>query len=232
MAQPPDITETFVREVDENLRRDQLRDFTRKYASWIVAAVVLFLVAAGGFIHWQDWQRKKNEQAVEQLAQVFTDISKGQTQTAPARLDKLSDAHAKAVRAAAQFGRAAVAINQNDTKLAIAKFKALAGDSSMPKPFRDLALIRQTALEFDALKPEEVVTRMQPMTKPGAPWFGSAGELTGMAMIKQGKTAEAGRLFAAIARDQQVPEQLRGRAIQMASSLGVDVSNVVPPAAQ
>ena len=232
MAQPPDITETFVREVDENLRRDQLRDFTRKYASWIVAAVVLFLVAAGGFIYWQDWQRKKNEQAVEQLAQVFTDISKGQTQTAPARLDKLSDAHAKAVRAAAQFGRAAVAINQNDTKLAIAKFKELAGDSSMPKPFRDLALIRQTALEFDALKPEEVVTRMQPMTKPGAPWFGSAGELTGMAMIKQGKTAEAGRLFAAIARDQQVPEQLRGRAIQMASSLGVDVSNVVPPAAQ
>ena len=232
MAQPPDITETFVREVDENLRRDQLRDFTRKYASWIVAAVVLFLVAAGGFIYWQDWQRKKNEQAVEQLAQVFTDISKGQTQTAPARLDKLSDAHAKAVRAAAQFGRAAVAINQNDTKLAIAKFKELAGDSSMPKPFRDLALIRQTALEFDALKPEEVVTRMQPMTKPGAPWFGSAGELTGMAMIKQGKTAEAGRLFAAIARDQEVPEQLRGRAIQMASSLGVDVSNVVPPAAQ
>jgi hypothetical protein len=232
LAQPPDITETFVREVDENLRRDQLRDITKKYASWIIGAVVLFLVASGGFIYWQDYQRKKNEQAVEQLAQVFTDISKGQVQTAPARLDKLSDAHAKAVRAAAQFGRAAVAINQNDTKLAIAKFQALAGDSSMPKPFRDLALIRQTALEFDSLKPEEVVSRMQPMTKPGAPWFGSAGELTGMALIKQGKTAEAGRLFAAIARDQQAPEQLRGRAIQMASSLGVDVSNVVPPAAQ
>jgi len=226
LAQPPDITETFVREVDENLRRDQLRDFTRKYASWIVAAVVLFLVAAGGFIYWQDWQRKKNEQAVEQLAQVFTDISKGQTQTAPARLDKLSDAHAKAVRAAAQFGRAAVAINQNDTKLAIAKFKELAGDSSMPKPFRDLALIRQTALEFDSVKPDQVIKRLEPLAKPGNPWFSSAGEMTAMALIKQGKKQEAGRLFAAIAKDKTVPDQSRARAVQIAGSLGVDAGPV------
>src|SRR6185369_619313 len=121
-----------------------------------------------------------------------------------------SDSRAKAVRATALFGRAAIAADQNDTKIATAKFKAIAGDSSLPQPFRDLALIRQTALEFDALKPAEVIARMAPLTKLGAPWFGSAGELTGMAMIKQGKTAEAGRLFAAIARDQQVPEQLRG----------------------
>jgi hypothetical protein len=232
LAQPPDITETFVREVDENLRRDQLRDLSRKYAGWIVGGIVLFLAASGGFIYWQSYQHRKNEQSVEQLAQVFTEISKGQMQTAPAKLDKLSDSRSKAVRAAAQFGRAAVAINQNDPKLAIAKFKALAEDSSLPKPFRDLALIRQTAMEFDKLKPEEVIARMQPLTKPGAPWFGSAGELTGMAMIKQGKTAEAGRLFVAIARDEQVPDQLRGRAVQLASTLGVDVSNVMPQAAQ
>ena len=225
MAQPPDITETFVREVDENLRRDQLRDFTRKYASWIVAAVVLFLVAAGGFIYWQDWQRKKNEQAVEQLAQVFTDISKGQTQTAPARLDKLSDAHAKAVRAAAQFGRAAVAINQNDTKLAIAKFKALAGDSSMPKPFRDLALIRQTAFEYDTLKPEAVIARMKPMVDakdPTSSWFASAAELSATAHYQLGQFDQAGALYGRIAKAPGVAKSLQSRAVQMAGMLGVD----------
>ena len=232
MAQPPDIGETFVREVDENLRRDQLRDILRKNIPAIIAAVVLFLAASGGYIYWQDYQRKQNEKAVEQLAQVFTDVSKGQTQTAPARLDTLAKDHSKAVRASASFGRAAMAIEQNDPKLAIAKFRGMAEDKSLPKPFRDLALIRQTALEFDSLKPEEVIARMQPLTKPGTPWFGSAGELTAMALIKQGKKAEAGRLFAAIARDEQAPETLRGRAVQMASSLGVDVSNVMPKPAQ
>ena len=232
MAQPPDISETFVREVDENLRRDRLRDAARKYSGWLIAAVVLFLGASGGYIYWQDYQRKQNEKAVEQLAQVFTEVSKGQTQTAPARLDTLSKDHSKAVRASAGFGRAAIALEQNDPKLAIAKFRGMAEDTSLPRPFRDLALIRQTALEFDSLKPEEVIARMQPLTKPGTPWFGSAGELTAMALIKQGKKAEAGRLFAAIARDEQAPETLRGRAVQMASSLGVDVSNVMPKPAQ
>jgi hypothetical protein len=232
LAQPPDISETFVREVDENLRRDRLRDAAKKYSGWLIAAVVLFLGASGGYNYWQDYQRKQNEKAVEQLAQVFTEVSKGQTQTAPARLDTLSKDHSKAVRASAGFGRAAMAIEQNDPKLAIAKFRGMAEDTSLPRPFRDLALIRQTALEFDSLKPEEVIARMQPLTKPGAPWFGSAGELTAMALIKQGKKAEAGRLFAAIARDEQAPEPLRGRAVQMASSLGVDVSNVMPKPAQ
>ncbi|HEX6660410.1 MAG TPA: tetratricopeptide repeat protein [Sphingomicrobium sp.] len=232
MAQPPDISDTFVREVDENLRRDRLRDIAKNYSGWIIAAVVLFLGASGGYIYWQDYQRKQNEKAVEQLAQVFTDVSKGQLQTAPARLDTLSKDHSKGVRASAGFGRAALAIEQNDPKLAITKFRAMAEDKSLPKPFRDLALIRQTALEFDRLKPDEIIARMQPLTKPGAPWFGSAGELTAMALIKQGKTAEAGRLFAAIARDEQAPEPLRGRAVQMASSLGVDVSNVMPKPAQ
>jgi hypothetical protein len=232
LAQPPDITDTFVREVDENLRRDRLRDTAQKNAGWIVAALVLFLAASGGYIYWQNYQQKKNEQAVEQLAQVLTDISKGKMQTASARLDTLSKAHSDAVRASAVFGRAAIAIEQNDLKLATAKFRDVASDKGLPKPFRDLALIRQTALEFDSLKPDEVIARMQPLTKPGAPWFGSAGELTGMAMIKQGKTAEAARLFAAIARDQKAPDTVRARAVQMASTLGLDVSNVVPQAAQ
>ena len=46
MAQPPDINETFLREVDENLRRDQLQDFFKAYGGWLIAGVVLFLVAS------------------------------------------------------------------------------------------------------------------------------------------------------------------------------------------
>jgi hypothetical protein len=232
LAQPPDITSTFVREVDENLRRDQLRDAAKKYSGWMIAGVILFLAATGGFIYWQDYQRRQNEAAVEKLAETFTDLSKGQLQTVPARLETLSKSNGKAVRAAAELGRADIAIAQNDPKLAIAKFRAVAADKSLPKPFRDVALIRQTALEFDSLKPDEVIARMEPLTKPGAPWYGSAGEMTAMALIKQNKRADAGRLFAAIARDPQVPDTLRGRAVQMAASLGVDVSTIPPQPAQ
>jgi hypothetical protein len=46
--------------------------------------------------------------------------------------------------------------------------------------------------------------------------------MTAMALIKQGKKQEAGRLFAAIAKDKTVPDESRARAVQIAASLGVD----------
>ena len=224
MAQPPDINETFLREVDENLRRDQARDFARKYAKWFIAGLVLFLAASGGWIYWQHYQRQQAEREIERLAEVYQGIASGNLAAAPKTLDELSSSRQPAVRASALFTRAAIAIEQRDTKLAIAKFREAAADDDLPKPYRDAALIRQTSLEFDTLKPEEIIARLQPLAKPGEPWFGSAGEMTAAALIKQGNKAEAGRLFAAIAKDKTVPETIRERAVQIASSLGVDVS--------
>jgi len=232
LALPPDSSETFLREVDENLRRDQLRDWTKKYGSWLVAGVILFLIASGGFIYWQNYSAERSQRQVEQLAQIFKDIGAGDTASPPAKLDELAKSGSKAVRATALFTRAAVAIQQNDLKLATAKYAEIAGDNSLPKPFRDAATIRQTALEFDNLKSEQVIARLQPLTKPGDPWFGSAGEMTAMALIKQGKKAEAAQLFAAIAKDKTVPGAMRDRSVQIAGSLGGDASSAIAAPAQ
>lgn len=198
----------------------------------MIAGIVLFLAAAGGFIYWQNYRAQQSEKQVEELSQLFNDIGAGKTTGAAQKLDAMSDSGSKAVRASARLARAALALQENDTKLATAKYREIASDEGLPKPYRDAALIRQTALEFDSLKPDLVIARLQPLTKPGNPWFGSAGEMTAMALIKQGKKAEAGRLFAAIARDKQVPESLRARAVQIASTLGVDASNAMPLPAQ
>ena len=232
MAQPPDISETFLREVDENLRRDQLRDFFKQYGNWLIAALILFLVASGGFIWWKQHQQKLAATHGEELAQIYRDIGGGDTSKAPQQLDQLAKSSSKAVRASALFTRAALALQLNDQKLAIAKYREIATDGSMPQPYRDAALIRQTALEFDTLQPQQVIGRLEPFAKAGEPWFGSAGEMTALALVKQGKKAEAGRLFAAIANDKSVPESIRGRALQIASSLGVDASVAIELQAQ
>jgi hypothetical protein len=72
------------------------------------------------------------------------------------------------------------------------------------------------------MQPQQVVDRLQPLAKPGNPWFGSAGELMAFAYLKQGKQDLAGPLFAAIAKDEDVPRTLRSRSRQMAGLLGFD----------
>jgi hypothetical protein len=232
LALPPDSTEIFLREVDENLRRDRARDFAKAYGGWIVVAILLFLAASGGFIYWQYYSEQRSEKQVEQLAGLYKDIAAGNTAAVPKQLDDLSNSGSKAVRATALFTRAALALQQNDTNLATAKYREIAGDSSLPQPYRDAALIRQTALEFDSLKPDDIISRLQPLTKPGEPWFGSAGEMTAMAMIKEGRKDEAARLFSAIAHDKSVPDALRERSVQIAGSLGVDASAALRGPAQ
>jgi hypothetical protein len=228
LAQPPDITETFVREVDENLRRDQATDFFKKNGKFLIAAVILFLAASGGLIWWRQHQVQKSEAQVEQFAAVYKDIASGNTSQVPAKLDQLADGGSKGVRGSALFAKAAVALQQGDTKTAIATYKAAAEDSGLPQPYRDAALIRQTALEFDQLQPQALISRLEPLAKPGEQWFGSAGEMTALALAKQGKNQEAGQLFAAIAKDNTVPSSIRERATQLASSFGVDISTMLP----
>jgi len=232
LALPPQSGDTFLREVDENLRRDELQGLAKKYGGWLVGGLLLFLAGVGGWLYWQDRQRNESAEQSEVLAQTYADVGASKMATVPKRLDTLATDGGDVVRATALFARAAVAIEQNDRKLALSKYREIADDTSLAQPHRDLALLRGTTLEFDSIKPEEVISRMQPLAKPGLPWFGSAGELTAMAYIKQGKKLEAGRLFAAIAADKQVPDSIRARAVQVAGTLGVDASASLPASAQ
>jgi hypothetical protein len=228
LALPTDSNDTFLREVDENLRRDQLQDFFKKNGKWIALAVVLFLGATGGWIYWQQNQKKTSAEQSEQLHAIFNDIAQNKQQTVPERLRKLEQANVDVVRASAILTDAALALEKNNRSAAVAKYRELADDKGLPQLYRDVGTIRLTALEFDTIKPEEVIARLEPMAKSGNPWFGSAGEMTALALLKQGKKAEAGKLFAQIAADNQVPNSIRTRAVQVAGTLGVDASASLP----
>jgi hypothetical protein len=105
-------------------------------------------------------------------------------------------------------------------------------DKGLAQPYRDLAAVRLTALEFDQMPPTDVIARLKPLTVAGNPWFGSAGEMTAMALLKMGRKDEAGRLFAAIAADDTVPDTIRSRAVQIAGTLGIDATASLPATAR
>jgi len=138
------------------------------------------------------------------------------------QLDALTKASQPGYRASALLVQAGTASRKGDTKGAIALYGAMVADTGLDQPYRDVALIRQTALEFDSLKPQQIVDRLKPLAVEGAPWFGSAGELVAIAYMKMGKNDLAGPLFAGIAKDANVPQSIRSRARQMAGLLGID----------
>ena len=225
---PDDTSEAFLREVDENLRRDQAQAFARRYGKMIVGAILLFLAAIGGWMYWQDRQAKATAVDSETLSSAMNDIAARKDAAAGPKLEQLTKSSSDGIAIEAKLTQAAQAITAGQSASAIAIYRAIAADSSAAQPFRDVATLRLTAMEFDSIKPEEVIARLEPLAKPGNPWFGSAGELTAMAMIKMGRKAEAGRLFASIAADKTVPDTIRSRAVPMAGTLGVDATGSLP----
>lgn len=222
MAIAPQDNTAFMREVEEEVRKEQAVQFWERWGKWIAILVVIALAAFGGWLYWSDQQTAAAEAETERLAQLLEDPNNGTTEDADAALAILAESRRPIIRAEAMLIQAALALQNNDQAEAIERFAAIVADDGLPVHFRDLALIRQTAIEFEDMEFQAIIDRMAELAQLGNPWFGSAAELTAVAMMRQGNEDQAGTLFAQIANDETVPETLRIRAVQMAGILGVD----------
>tara|TARA_R110002051_G_scaffold128205_2_gene201813 strand:+ start:5438 stop:6208 length:771 start_codon:yes stop_codon:yes gene_type:complete len=220
--QPDRQEQVFLREVDEAVREDQLKTLATRYGIWIFAAVIIGLGSLAGWIFYQNNQGEKSGLRSEEYIAAIDSVRQNNLDGAAKALEPLMDAEQPGYRAAAQLLQANIAMEKKNPKKAIEGYAKVAADDSLPKPFRDLALIRQTTAEFDLLKPQQVIDRLKPLAVPGNAWFGSAGEMVAISYLNMGKSDLAGPLFAQLAKDDNVPPTIRSRALQMAGVEGID----------
>lgn len=227
MAITPQNNDAFFREVDDDLRRDRLTGFWRRWGLAVAAAVAIGLLLLALGLWWAGHRRARAGRDGERLTAVLADAEQGRAQAKDPRLAALARSPRPAYRALARLSQASITAGI-DPKAAAADYRAIAADTKFAQPVRDLALIRATMIQIDTLPPAEVAARMRPLAQPGGAWFGSAGELTAVAYVRMGRRDLAGPLFAAIARDSNVPDSIRGRAAAMATSLGQTVNAAAP----
>jgi hypothetical protein len=224
LALPPGTTdEAFLREVDEEYRRDQAMQIFRRYGRLIIGAVVVALIALAGWLYWQNHSQSQAGKQGEDYDAAMRLVEQGQADKALPALDKIAAQSGEGYAAMARIAQGNLLLQKNDVKGAAAKFADVVNNAKYEQPYRDLALVRQTVAEYDSLKPQVVIDRLKGLTNPNSPWLGTAGELVAAAYLKAGNRAEAGRLYGQIAQGgEKVPESIRQRAVQMAGVLGVD----------
>lgn len=219
MALTPQNNDAFFREVDEELRRDELLSFWQRWGRWVIVGVIAAILAFGAYLFWQHRQEVAAGEQGEQLASVFDDLAANNTAAAEPKLAELATSDSEAMRAMARFTEADILLARDDLKGAAAKFAEVANDGSIDQTYRDLALIRQTSAEFDTMQPQAVIGRLQGLASKENAWFGSAGELVAAAHLRMDRPDLALRVFQDIAATEDVPESIRQRAVQMASVL-------------
>jgi hypothetical protein len=224
LALPPATPEedVFIREVDEEYRRDRLNDLWKRYGRIGLLVLGVGLLIFAGILWWQQERVRSAGLLGEDYAQMLGKLERGDVEGAKPVLDKLVAEGNDGYRGIGLLTQAALAASEADAAKASALYAEVAADEGLPQPFRDLATLRLAALKFDEWTPKQVIEKVKPLAVEGGPWFPSAGEMLAIAYIRDGKPQLAGPLFAAIARDETAPTTLRGRASEMAASLGVD----------
>jgi hypothetical protein len=214
--------EVLLREVDDAVREDQFAEAARRYGKALGVLIVVGLALFGAWLWWSGHREAQLETQSENIVKALDQLDAGNLGTADNAFAPLAGNGGKGAETVAKLARAGIAAQQGKIDAATKIYTEVAADGGVPGPYRDLATIRGVALNYDKLKPEQVIERLKPLAEPGKPYFGSAGELLGAAYLDQGRKDLAGPLFAAISKDKDVPQSLRSRARQMAGALGVD----------
>ena len=229
LAKPDARDDAFIREVDDEYRRSQLEGYWSRYGRALAIGVVLLLVALAAGLYWREDRARRAGKVGEEFTQALTQIDAGNAAAAAPLLARLADGDTLGYRALAKLMQAGIAVQGGDVAKGLTLYRAVAADAGLARPYRDLATIKATRLEYDSLQPATVIERLKSFAVPGGPWFAVAAEMIGIAELRLGHRDRAAPLFVAIVRDPTAPPTLRNRAAQLAVSLGTDPAALLPP---
>lgn len=222
MALTPQNNDAFFREVDDEVRREKLGEAARRYGVMLAGLVVLALIVLGAALWWRSHRAAVAGEHGDQLIAAMASLNANQEAQAGKTLQTLVDTHDKGYAPLARMLQADILVKDGKAPAAAAAFLAIANDSAVPQQLRDVATLRATTIDFDTITPQAAVARLKPIAVTGNPWFGSAGEMLGVAYMRMGQPKQAGALFVAMTKDPTVPRTLQSRVAQLAADLGFD----------
>lgn len=207
--------ESFIREVEEELRSDQLQGFWDKFKYLIIGGAVFIVLATGGYRFWLSYTQGLADTSGDAFIAAVELSNDGKHEEAIAALETLASegsgeypALAK-IRLAAEFGK------NGDAAKAVEAFDAIANDSSFDETLRNVARLRAGLLLVDNGSYDEVNDRLSQMANAGMNFRHSAREGLGLSAWKHEKYEDALLWFTAISEDPQTPGGLQRRAALM-----------------
>ncbi len=198
-------------EVDEEVRREQLKKLWDRYGTYFIAACVLVVVGVGAWRGYEWWQAKRAGESGAAFEQAVSLAEAGKTPDAEAAFAKLATDGTAGYRVLARL-REAAAVATTDRPAAVKDYDEIAADRSAGRVIADLAALRAGFLLVDHAPYSEMRTRLEPLTGPDRAFRHSARELLALSAWKAGDVAAARQWTDMIVTDPQTPAGARNRA--------------------
>ena len=209
--------ESFIDEVNEEVRRDQLFGYFRKYG-WLAVAAVVVLVGAAA---WTEYQRAKERAAAEETGDAIIEaLSLDAPQDVLAALEGLTP------NAVTLMLAASAAQEAGDVEGAVQILNKVAAGEDFSQLYKELATLKIVSLSEGKTSVEERLELLRPLAEAGRPFALLAKEQIAMVQIESGDKVAALDTLGEILKDAAVTQGLRDRSQQMIVALGGDLETL------
>jgi hypothetical protein len=205
-----DVADIF-QEVDDEVRREQLKKLWDRYGNVLIALCVLIVVGVGAWRGYEYWQNKQAGQTGIAFEQAVTLAEAGKHKEADAAFAKIAATGTTGYRVLARL-REAAELAQTDRKAAVSAYDAIAADKSVGPVIDDLAGIRAGLLLVDTATYPEMRQRLEPLTASDRTFRYTARELLALSAWKTGDAEAARKWTDMLIADPQTPAGTRSRA--------------------
>jgi hypothetical protein len=198
-------------EVNEEVRREQLKKLWDSYSLYIIALALLVIAGVGGWRAYQYFDAQKAAEAGDAFNKAIELSEQGKHTESEAAFADLAAKAPYGYRALARF-RAAGEAAARDPQAAAKLFDEIAADRSAGTELQELARIRAAGLLVDSATYADMKQRLEPDTGSGATFHHVARELLALSAFHANDSTAARQWLDMIALDGETPPSLRSRA--------------------
>lgn len=206
--------DALMREVDEELRRDQLKKLWDQYGTYAVAGIAAIVLGVAGYKWWDGRRVAAAEAAGLRFEEAMNLSTSGRTADAQKEFAAIAASGRGGYQALAQLTLAGAAAKAGRTDDAIAAFEGAARATS-DALVRDYAMLQAAALKTDSADFTEIQNRLTPLTGDKSPWRYAARELLGISALRAGRLEDGRNYLAPLSADPRAPAATRERAAAM-----------------
>lgn len=207
------------REVDEDLRRENLEKLWKRYGKIFIALALVLVLGVAGYQAWKAYDRQQREQQSDRFAAALAMAQDGDTAAAANALAEWGKPGGGGYPGLAALERARLLADSGDTARAIAVWDQIAADSNLGDGFRAMATVLSVLHQIEDGEPDALRQRLVPLAAAGSAFRGSAWELMAVLALREGDRNRARDLYTQVSDDRELPAGLRARAAQMLAAL-------------
>ncbi len=204
--------DSFIREVNEELRQDQAKALWARYGSLFIGAAVAIVALTAAWVGYTYWVQTQANASGDRFSAALDLAGEGQNEDALAALEALEADGYGAYPVLARLRAATVTAETGDLETAVSEFDAVAADNSVPDAIRDMARLRAGYLLVDSGSYADVAARVEVLTADSSDLRHAAREALALSAWREGRSADALSLFEQIVGDDAAPRNTRQRA--------------------